>query len=70
MRLGMKIFYIVLFLSIYTSLVMIVGSHSIFNLIIFIFPSFFFAWVIPQFFKDAIVPFFNWFAKFIPKSGD
>jgi hypothetical protein len=70
MKLGMKIFYIFLFLINYISLVNIVGTHSIFNLIIFAFPSFILAWAIPQFFKDAIVPFFNWLAKFIPKSGD
>ena len=66
----MKIFYIVLFLIIYTSLAKVVGMHSVINLIILFFPSFILAWMIPQVFKDVIVPFFNWLAKFIPKSGD
>ena len=45
-------------------------DYSIFLGILFIPTCIFIAWVIPQFFKDAIVPFFIWLAKFIPKSRD
>jgi len=74
MKIGMKIVYIVIFLSFYIFLVNTVNegneSYSIVSLILFAFPSFVLAWAIPQLFKDAVVPFFNWLAKFIPKSGD
>ena len=74
MKIGMKIVYIVIFLSFYIFLINTVNegneSYSIFSLILFAIPSFVLAWAIPQLFKDAVVPFFNWLAKFIPKSGD
>ena len=74
MKIGMKIVYVVIFLSFYIFLINIVNegneSYSIFSLILFACPSFVLAWAIPQLFKDAVVPFFNWLAKFIPKSGD
>ena len=74
MKIGMKIVYVVIFLSFYIFLINIVNegneSYSIFSLILFVAPSVVLAWAIPQLFKDAVVPFFNWLAKFIPKSGD
>ena len=74
MKIGMKIVYIVLFLSIYIFLINAAKepneSYSIFFIILFIPTAFVAAWAIPQLFKDAVVPFFNWLAKFIPKSGD
>jgi len=74
MKIGMKIIYIIIFLITYifllNSSVYPGEKYSIFFIILFIPTSFFIAWAIPQLFKDAVVPFFNWLAKFIPKSGD
>ena len=81
MKIGMKIVYVILFLSIYIFLINAIKepheSYSIFAMILFIPTAFVAAWAIPQLFKDAVVPlfnrltkFFNWLAKFIPKSGD
>ena len=59
MKIGMKIVYVVLFLSIYIFLIGSMEPHesySIFFIILFI-PTALVA--IPQLFKDAVVPFFN-----------
>ena len=70
----MKVIYFIIFIISYALLMNASKTpeedYSIFLGILFIPTCIFIAWVIPQFFKDAIVPFFNWLAKFIPKSRD
>jgi hypothetical protein len=72
MKIGMKITYAILFLIAYFSLLNATTyegeSYDLFMIVLLIPTAFFIAWVIPQFFKGAIVPFLNWLAKFIPKS--
>jgi len=70
----MKVVYFIIFIISYVFLMNTSKTpeenYSIFLGILFIPSCIFIAWAIPQLFKDAIVPFFNWLAKFIPKSGD
>mgnify|MGYP006078323971 FL=1 len=72
MKLGIKITYLIIFVITYISLLnasTLPGeSYSIFFIILFIPTALVIAWVIPQFFKDGVVPILNWLAKFIPKS--
>jgi len=67
----MKIVYIILFIVPYIFFMSYVeggiGSYIIASL--FLIPAcFFISWVMPAFFKDAIVPFVKWIDKHIPPS--
>jgi len=66
---GMKIVYIILFIVPYLFLISYTEggiTSYIFPAIILIPTCFFISWVIPAFFKDAIVPFVKWLDKHIP----
>ena len=68
----MKAVYVIIFIATYIFLLNNSKypneDYSVFFIILFLPTSFVIAWVIPQLFKDAIVPFLIWLAKFIPKS--